>query len=199
MDQEAHRTAKLVAGQRIGILRSALIIVSVAALLLAGFARTGSVIGLWDPVEAPDSARGLSVEMLHSGDAREISQAARGAPTDPNPPVSVRSALLIAFAAAALALLLAAGARAARWLSDLPYLLRTGQATAFREAGRFQAAAWPVLVRPARSRARHTGVGSLRLRVRSIAGGESLDTFVAFVFSVVLGVALGIIVALYAG
>lgn len=181
-----------------GILRSGLIFVSAVALLLAGFARTGGVIGLWDPVQAPSAAHGLSVQILHSGDARAAAQAGGENPPKPGPPVSVRSALLVALASAALALLLTAGSRAARWLSDVPYLLRTRPATRFRGVSAYGALASPVLGRAVRSRARHTAAGRIRLPARSIRG-ESLETLVVFVLSGALGVALGILVAFYAG
>lgn len=172
-----------------------LIFVSAVALLLAGFVGVGGAIGLWEPVHVQSSARDVTVRMLQSGDARAASES----PPDTNPPVSVRSALLVALASAAFALLLAGGSRFARWLSDVPYALRTGPAGRWlREAG-FGDLAWPVVRgRAVRSHPRQASAVSVRLWSRSTLS-ESSESLVMFVLSIVLGVVLGILVALYAG
>jgi len=137
--------------------------------------------------------------MLHSGDANAASRAASESRPNPNPPVSVRSALLVALASAALAVLLTVGSRFVRWLSDLPYSLRTAPpGRSLRQAG-FGGVALPIVLgRAARSRPRQASVRSLRLRTQSILS-ESSESLLMLMLSVLLGVALGILVALYAG
>jgi hypothetical protein len=179
-----------------GLLRSALITVAAVAVLLAGFVGIGGVIGLWDPVPVPSSADRSSAQKLHSGDANPSARMATEAPPDPTPPVSGQSALLVGFAAAALALMLTAVSRAARWLSDFRYSLQIRPTTGFHRTGRLGEAAWPVLGGAVRSRARHTGLGSVGPSLRSILA-ESSESLVVFGFSVALGVGLGILVALY--
>ena len=181
-----------------GLLRSALIVAAAVALLLAGFVDIGDVIGLWDPVPVPSSAHRSSAQILHSGDANASARIETEAQPDPTPPVSGRSALLVGFSAAALALLLTAGSRAARWLSDFRYSLEIRPTTGFHRTGRLGAPAWPVLGGAVRSRARQTGAGSVGPTPRSILA-ESSESLVVFVFSVAVGVGLGILVALYAG
>ena len=88
------------------MLRSALTIVSAAALLLAGFTFAGRVIGLWDPVEPGDSGA-LPVRVL---DRPDFDAASRAVPpvvvqSKPSPPVSLRLALLIGLACLALSVL----------------------------------------------------------------------------------------------
>ena len=106
------------------MLRSALTIVSAAALLLAGFTFAGRVIGLWDPVEPGDSG-GLPVRVL---DRPDFDAASRAIPpavvhSKPSPPVSLRLALLIALACLALSVLPTL-ARLPRRLEDSAWSLR---------------------------------------------------------------------------
>jgi hypothetical protein len=106
------------------MLRSALTVVSAAALLLAGFTFAGRVIGLWDPVEPGDSG-GLPVRVLDRSDLDAASPAIPPAAvhSKPSPPVSLRLALLIALACLALSVLPAL-ARLPRRLEDHAWLLR---------------------------------------------------------------------------
>jgi hypothetical protein len=196
----ANGEARGTGSKGIGILRSALICVSGVALLLAGVARTGTAIGLWDPVQGPRSVNRVTAQMLHSSDAHAASLAAtESRRPNPNPPVSARWALLVALASAALALLLTVGSRFVRRLSELPYSLRPGPPRgSLRQAG-FRGLASPgVLGRTVRSRPREASAGSVRLWSKSILR-ESSESLVMFVLSVVVGVGLGILVALYAG
>ena len=106
------------------MLRSALTIVSATALLLAGFTFAGRVIGLWDPVEPGDSG-GLPVRVL---DRPDFDAASRAIPpvvvhSKPSPPVSLRSALLIALACLTLSVLPTL-ARLPRRLEDSAWSLR---------------------------------------------------------------------------
>ena len=157
--------------------------------------RIGGAIGLWEPIQVQSSAHGLTVRMLHSGDARAASQS----PPKPNPPVSIRSALLVALASAAFALLLAGGPRLARWLSDVPYALRAGPAGGRLKEDGFGDLAWPVVRgRAVRSRPHQASAVSVRLRSRSTLS-ESSESLVMRVLSIILGVVVGILVARYGG
>jgi hypothetical protein len=106
------------------MLRSALTVVSAAALLLAGFTFAGRVIGLWDPVEPGDSG-GLPVRVLDRPDFDAASPVIPpgAAHSKPSPPVSLRLALLIALACLALSVLPTL-ARLPRRLEDHAWSLR---------------------------------------------------------------------------
>ena len=88
------------------MVRSALIIVAAASLLLAGFTFAGGLIGLWNPLEPGDSGvpsvRGLD-RPDSDGAPRPIAPAV--AYSKPGPPVSMRLALLIALASLSLSVL----------------------------------------------------------------------------------------------
>ena len=88
------------------MVRSALIIVAAASLLLAGFTFAGGLIGLWNPLEPGDSGvpyvRGLD-RPDSDGAPRPIAPAV--AYSKPGPPVSVRLALLVALASLSLSVL----------------------------------------------------------------------------------------------
>jgi hypothetical protein len=180
------------------MLRSALIFVSAVALLLAGFARAGGVLGLWEPPQLSRSERGLSVQILHSDDARSASRMLLGRRPNPSPPVSVRSALSIALASAALALLLTVRSRGSRWLSDGAYWLRTRPAGPFAGRTVSRGFAWPVgRGRSVGSRPHEGSVGRVRLGARPILS-RFPESLVMVMLSVVLGVAIGVLVAFYA-
>jgi len=88
------------------MIRSALIIVAAASLLLAGFTFAGGLVGLWNPLEPGDSGvpyvRGLD-RPDSDGAPRPIAPAV--AYSKPGPPVSVRLALLVALASLSLSVL----------------------------------------------------------------------------------------------
>lgn len=88
------------------MVRSALIIVAAASLLLAGFTFAGGKIGLWNPLEPGDSGvptvRGLD---RPDGDGASRPIAPAVAYSKPGPPVSMRLALLVALASLSLSVL----------------------------------------------------------------------------------------------
>jgi hypothetical protein len=90
----------------IQMVRSVLIIVAAASLLLAGFTFAGGKIGLWNPLEPGDSGV-PSVRDLDRPDSdgapRPIAPAV--AYSKPGPPVSMRLALLVALASLSLSVL----------------------------------------------------------------------------------------------
>lgn len=100
------------------ILRSALIFVSAAAFLLAGFSYAGGLIGLWDPLEPPDSDSAQAVRVLQRHDSDAASRVPPVLRPKPSSPMRVRWALLIALTSSALAFLPMLGSRLARLLAD---------------------------------------------------------------------------------
>ncbi len=88
------------------MVRSALIIVAAASLLLAGFTFAGGLIGLWNPLEPGESVvpsvRGLD-RPDSDGASRPIAPTV--AYSKPGPPVSMRLALLVALASLSLSVL----------------------------------------------------------------------------------------------
>jgi hypothetical protein len=88
------------------MVRSALIIVAAASLLLAGFTFAGGLIGLWNPLEPGDSGV-PSVRALDRPDSDPASRpiAPAVAYSKPGPPVSMRLALLVALASLGLSVL----------------------------------------------------------------------------------------------
>jgi hypothetical protein len=106
------------------MVRSALIVVTAASLLLAGFTFAGGLIGLWDPLEPGDSG----VRSIRVVDRPDIDAASRAiapvvAHSEPRPPVSLRITLLIALASLALSVLPILS-RLPRWLEDCAWSLR---------------------------------------------------------------------------
>jgi hypothetical protein len=98
--------------------RPALTLVAAVAVLLAGFTFAGNVMGLWDPVEPQGGDFGARL----APDRRDSHAGSREFPASaqkPSPPISVRLALLIAFAASVLIVLPSCGRRLARRLDDL--------------------------------------------------------------------------------
>jgi hypothetical protein len=100
------------------ILRSALIFVSAAAFLLAGFAYGGGLIGLWDSLEPRDSGSALADRGLQRRDSDAVSRVPPVPHPRPSPPMPVRLALLIALTSSALAVLPMLGSRLARLLAN---------------------------------------------------------------------------------
>jgi hypothetical protein len=99
-------------------LRPALILVAAVAVLLAGFTLAGNVVGLWDPVEAQGGEFGARLEPDRRG-SDAVSRAIPVSAQKPSPPISVRSALLIALVSSGLIVLSSCGRRLARRLDDL--------------------------------------------------------------------------------
>jgi hypothetical protein len=107
------------------ILRSALSFVSAAALLLAGFTLAGRALSLWEPVDRPDTDSS-AVPVLERRDSDAASRAMPPAVvhSKPSPPVSVRSALLIALGAFALRVFPTRCLWLVRQLEDFAWSLR---------------------------------------------------------------------------
>jgi hypothetical protein len=103
------------------ILRSALIFVSAAAFLLAGFTYGGGLIGLWDPLEPRDSGSALADRVLPLGDSDAASRVPPVLRPKPSPPMPVRLALLIALSSSALAFLPLLGSSLARLLANFAW------------------------------------------------------------------------------
>jgi hypothetical protein len=99
-------------------LRLALTLVAAVAVLLAGFTFAGDVVGLWDPVESQGGDFGARLAPDGRG-SDAVSRAIPASAQKPSPPISVRLALLIAFAASVLIVLPSCGRRLARRLDDL--------------------------------------------------------------------------------
>jgi hypothetical protein len=112
------RTEKLRAVLGSEILRLALTLVAAVAVLLAGFALAGNVVGLWDPVEPQGGDFGARLAPNRRG-SDAVSRAIPASAQKPSPPISVRSALLIALASSVLIVLPSCGRRFARRLDDL--------------------------------------------------------------------------------
>jgi hypothetical protein len=111
-------TEKLRAGLGIEILRPALTLVAAVAVLLGGFTFAGNVVGLWDPVEPQGGNFGARLAPDRRG-SDAVSRAIPASAQKPSPPISVRSALLIALASSVLIVLPSCGRRLARRLDDL--------------------------------------------------------------------------------
>jgi hypothetical protein len=92
--------------------------VAAVAVLLAGFTFAGNVMGLWDPVKPQGGDFGARLAPDHPG-SDAFSRAIPTSAQKPSPPISVRSALLIALASSVLIVLLNCGRRLARRLDDL--------------------------------------------------------------------------------
>jgi hypothetical protein len=99
-------------------LRPALTLVAAVAVLLAGFALAGNVVGLWDPVEPQRGDFGARLAPDRR-DSDAVSRAIPASAQKPSPPISVRSALLIALVSSVLSVLPSCGRRLARRLDDL--------------------------------------------------------------------------------
>jgi hypothetical protein len=134
-ERRGRRTEKLTAreqGDR--IFRSALIFVSAAAFLLAGFAYGGGLIGLWDPLEPRDSDSAPAVRVLQRRDSDAASRVPPVLRLKPSPPLPVRLALLIALTSSALAFLPGLASRSARLLTN--YAWSHGARVSHAGAGR---------------------------------------------------------------
>jgi hypothetical protein len=109
---------RLRAGLGIEILRPALTLVAAVAVLLAGFTFAGNVVGLWDPVEPEGGDFGVRLAPDRR-DSDAVSRAIPASAQKPSPPISVRSALLIALASSVLIVLPSCRRRLARRLDGL--------------------------------------------------------------------------------
>jgi hypothetical protein len=109
---------RLRAGLGIEILRPALTLVAAVAVLLAGFTFAGNLVGLWDPVEPEGGDFGARLAPDHSGSDASL-RAIPASAQKPSPPISVRSALLIALASSVVIVLPSCGRRLAKRLDDL--------------------------------------------------------------------------------
>jgi hypothetical protein len=99
-------------------LRQALTLVAAVAVLLAGFTLAGNVVGLWDPVEPQGGDLGARLAPDGRG-SDAVSRAIPASAQKASPPISVRLALLIAFASSVLIVLPSCSRRLARRLDDL--------------------------------------------------------------------------------
>jgi hypothetical protein len=99
-------------------MRPALTLVAAVAVLLAGFTFAGDVVGLWDPVEPQGGDFGARLAPDGRG-SDAVSRAIPASAQKLSPPISVRLALLIAFASSVLIVLPSCGRRLARRLDDL--------------------------------------------------------------------------------
>lgn len=193
-------TEKLKAGLGIEILRPALTLVAAVAVLLAGFTFAGNVVGLWDPVEPEGGDFGARLAPDRRG-SDAFSRASPASAQKPSPPISVRSALLIALASSVLIVLPSCGRRLARRLDDLvgPQALG-GPALPRRILRRLgQRATAPVtavvrrIFRPAWTRQRHPF--STPLRQRSVGALRDLYAeAVMMTLAVAAAIATGVLV-----
>jgi hypothetical protein len=181
-------------------LRPALTLVAAVAVLLAGFTLAGDVVGLWDPVEPQGGDFGAHLAPDRRG-SDAVSRAIPASAQKPSPPISVRLALLIAFASSALIVLPSCGRRLARRLDDLvgPQVLggpalprrilrRLGQRTTAPVT-----ALAPRIFRPAWARERQPF--SIPLRQRCVGALRDLYAEAAMVtLAVASGIATGFLV-----
>jgi hypothetical protein len=117
------RTCRETEGRTRSKLRPALTLIAAVAVFLGGLTFAGNVVGLWDPVERESGHLGARPGPDRRG-SDAVSRAIPASAEKPNPPISVRSALLIALVSSVLMVLPSCG-RLARRLGDLrPQALR---------------------------------------------------------------------------
>ena len=106
-------------------MRPALTLIAAVAVLLGGVTFAGNVMGLWDPVEPESGHFGARLGPDRRG-SDAVLRAIPAPAQKPSPPISVRSALLIALVSFVLMVLPSCGRRLARRLGDLirPQALR---------------------------------------------------------------------------
>ena len=105
-------------------LRPALTLIAAVAVLLGGLTFAGNVMGLWDPVEPESGHFGARPGPDRRG-SDAVSRVIPAPAQKPSPPISVRSALLIALVSSVLMVLPSCGRRLAKRLGDLgPQALR---------------------------------------------------------------------------
>lgn len=99
-------------------MRPALTLIAAVAVLLAGLTFAGNMVGLWDPVEPEGGHFGARLGPDRRG-SDPVSPAIPASAQTPSPPISVRSALLIALVSSVLIVLPSCGRRLARRLGAL--------------------------------------------------------------------------------